>query len=288
MKAKLLKNCLDVQLVVSDADKALGFWRDVMGFHIEEKANPVPGVFQYRLRAGDSLIKLVTGDKTKASAVMNKNGYRGLTIQLENFDEVVENIRAKGCKFLVDVRPSFVHPTSGKRICLLNDPEGNLLELESLPNPGWRPDYYSEEGASTKQDVVARLAKPSLDIHLVVSDIDKILDFWCGTLGLELENKYEPNPDTTIYKVMAGTSVIKVVTRSEKAAVGILKEPGIRALTLTIDNVDEMIQTCRSQDYTIAMDIRPSSVHGGTGKRVSQVQDPEGNVLQLETLLVTA
>ena len=287
MKAKLLKDCIDVQLVVSDIEGSLTFWRDLLGFQIEEKVNPVPGVFQYRLRAGDSLVKLVTGDKAQASALLNKSGYRGLTIQFVNFHEIVDNLRSKGYKFLFDARPSFVHPNSGKLICLLADPEGNILELESPPNPDWRPDYYSEAGGEKRQGPAAQLAKDSFDVHLVVSDIEKSLGFWCDALGLEVEDKYSPSPDITLYRVLAGDSVIKIVTRSEKAAVGILKETGFRALTLTIDNVDEMIEACRSQGYNIVMDVRPSFVYGSTGKRVSQVQDPEGNVVQLETMLAS-
>ena len=37
MPAKMIKDCFDLHLVVSDVEKALSFWRDSLGFQIEEK-----------------------------------------------------------------------------------------------------------------------------------------------------------------------------------------------------------------------------------------------------------
>lgn len=131
MPAKLIKDCFDTHLIVSDIDKALGFWRDQMGFQVEEKRDLPGGNAQYRLRAGQSLVKLMTRGEQPLPGLYDADGYRGTTFAVENFDEMVEQLKAAGTPFLLDVQESIAFPGSGKRICVVKDPEGNFVELES-------------------------------------------------------------------------------------------------------------------------------------------------------------
>ena len=133
MPAKLIKDCFDLHLVVADIDKALGFWRDQMGFEVEDKRDLPGGNQQYRLRAGQSLVKLMTRGEQPLPKIYDSNGYRGTTFAVENFDEVVEQLRAAGTPFVIDVRDSIAFPGEGKRICVVEDPEGNIVELETRP-----------------------------------------------------------------------------------------------------------------------------------------------------------
>lgn len=131
MAAKLIKGCFDVHVVVSDIEKSLRFWCETMGFDTEEVVDLPGGNKQYRLRNGNALVKLMTRGEHPLAPLFDADGYRGLTLAVSNFEETIEACREGGYRILLDVRPSFAHPESGKLICVLEDPEGNIVELES-------------------------------------------------------------------------------------------------------------------------------------------------------------
>jgi len=132
MGANLIKGCFDVHVVVSDLEASLRFWSETMGFETEEVVELPGGNKQFRLRNGNVLVKLMPRGETPLAPLYDADGYRGLTLAVSNFDETVEACRKGGYRILLDPRPSFAHPESGKRICLLQDPEGNIVELESV------------------------------------------------------------------------------------------------------------------------------------------------------------
>lgn len=131
MGAGLIKGCFDVHVVVSDIEKSLQFWSRTMGFQIEEVVDLPGGNKQFRLRNGNALVKLMIRGEHPLAPLFDADGYRGLTLAISNFDETVEACRKSGSRILLEPRPSFAHPDSGKLICVLQDPEGNIVELES-------------------------------------------------------------------------------------------------------------------------------------------------------------
>lgn len=133
MAAELINGCFDIHLVVSDLEQALAFWSDTLGFETEEVVDMPGGNRQYRLRNGNALVKIMPRGANPIPPLYDADGYRGVTMAVANFDEMVESCRASGYRILLEPRPSFAHPDSGKRICILLDPEGNLVELETAP-----------------------------------------------------------------------------------------------------------------------------------------------------------
>lgn len=131
MSADFSKGVVDIQLVVQDIEQSLNFWRDTLGFSTDEVVTLVPGITQYRLSAGQSLVKLIHREPARAQGMLSETGYRGITVQVNNFDEMVSLLRESGVEFALDVRDSLAHPNTGKRICIITDPEGNHVELES-------------------------------------------------------------------------------------------------------------------------------------------------------------
>ena len=131
MGARLIKGCFDVHVVVSDLEQSLRFWSGTMGFETEEVVDLPGGNKQFRLRNGNALVKLMTRGEHPLAPLYDADGYRGLTFGASNFEETVEACRKGGYRILLDARPSFAHPDSGKQICVLEDPEGNIVELES-------------------------------------------------------------------------------------------------------------------------------------------------------------
>jgi catechol 2,3-dioxygenase-like lactoylglutathione lyase family enzyme len=130
MTARLSKQAFDVGVVTSDVARALAFYRDTLGFAKDSEAQ-LPGVGRlYRLRVGESFLKLLVPEKPPAAraaggGITGALGIRYVTFWLANLDETVEACRRFGAKIAVEPRP--LRP--GVRVALVEDPDGNTVEL---------------------------------------------------------------------------------------------------------------------------------------------------------------
>ena len=130
MGVQLTKDSIDLGIVVRNADAALAFYRDVLGFeHIG--SGPMPGgSVMHRLMCGTSMIKLVAFDPVPEAANppggLNKaTGYRYWTISVSNIAEMVAACTAHGVKVKVPVTE--IRP--GVTIAMVEDPDGNWVEF---------------------------------------------------------------------------------------------------------------------------------------------------------------
>jgi glyoxylase I family protein len=136
MTISLTKDSIDVGIVVKDAEAALGFYRDTLGFE-DTGSMPLPGGggTMYRLLCGTSLVKLVhPATELAASAprggIQGAYGYRYWTISVANLDEITDRCAAAGRKVVIG--PMEIRP--GVRISMVEDPDGNWVEfLETAP-----------------------------------------------------------------------------------------------------------------------------------------------------------
>ena len=130
MGAQLTKDSIDLGIVLRNADAALAFYRDALGFeHIG--SGPMPGgSVMHRLMCGTSMIKLVAFDPVPEAANppggLNKaTGYRYWTISVSNLTEMVAACTALGVKVKVPVTE--IRP--GVTIAMVEDPDGNWVEF---------------------------------------------------------------------------------------------------------------------------------------------------------------
>lgn len=130
MTIKLNKDSIDIGIVVRDADAALGFYRDTLGFE-DTGTMPMPGGgTMYRLLCGTTLVKLVApGKELPATAppggITGAYGYRYWTISVPNLDELTAKCEAAGRA--IAISPREIRP--GVRISMIEDPDGNWVEL---------------------------------------------------------------------------------------------------------------------------------------------------------------
>lgn len=132
MAISLTKDSIDLGIVVRDAEAAVAFYRDVLGFeHVAD--TPMPGAFpgtMHRMMCGTSLIKLVALDETPDAApvpggITAATGYRYWTISVADIEGLTARCRAAGHEVPIDcaeIRP-------GVRISMVVDPDGNWVEL---------------------------------------------------------------------------------------------------------------------------------------------------------------
>ena len=133
MGVQLAKDSIDLGIVVRDGEKALAFYRDLLGFdHVSDMPLPksVGKGTMHRLMCGTSLIKVVALENPPAATappggIGGATGYRYWTISVSNLEDVVEACSAAGHR--VVGRPTEIRP--GVTIAIVEDPEGNWVEF---------------------------------------------------------------------------------------------------------------------------------------------------------------
>ena len=130
MPATLTKDSIDLGIVVKDADAALRFYRDTLGFK-DQGTMPMPGGgTMYRLLCGSSLIKLVALAQAPAGSappggIQGATGYRYWTISVSNLEDTASACATAGYKLAI--KPRDIRP--GIKIAMIEDPDGNWVEL---------------------------------------------------------------------------------------------------------------------------------------------------------------
>lgn len=121
-------------LVVQDVRKCAEFYRDKLGFKLQELESDfaylkigekgVPGV---ALVSAKGLAEEIPGAGARPGSGTGPSSY--FAIFLEDADREYEELRRKGVAF---VKPPATRP-NGQRYAFFSDPEGNLWEISHFP-----------------------------------------------------------------------------------------------------------------------------------------------------------
>jgi len=121
-------------------------------------------------------------------------------------------------------------------------------------------------------------AKDSLDLGIIVSDINASLDFYQKTLGLEFAG-ITPVWFGTMHRLRFGTSDFKLIepkTAPPKGAIGLENQLGFRYVTFVVKNLSEICAELKRKGVEFAFpetELRP-------GVRIAMVKDPDGNIVE--------
>ena len=125
-------------------------------------------------------------------------------------------------------------------------------------------------------------AKDSLDLGVVVGDIEASLAFYRDTLGLTYVGS-NAVPFGTLHRLRYGSSDFKLIDPADPVPagpVGLTSSLGFRYVTFVISNLDEVCDKLAAQGVTFEIEkreVRP-------GVRIAMVQDPDGNVVEFVQL----
>lgn len=136
---------------------------------------------------------------------------------------------------------------------------------------------YVAEPSRYAPPMALDVTKDSIDLGIVVRDIDAMLVFYRDTLGLPLTADM-PMPGAHMWRIGCGTTVIKLVKLNNIPADGnppggIGGATGLRYFTISVSNLAEATAACEAAGYAVVrkpVEIRP-------GVTISIVADPEGN-----------
>ena len=123
-------------LFVNDMAKMIRFYRDVLGFEINEGEN-TSNVYLVK----DGTLFLLYGRKDfenmtgrRYEYVRGLNGHTEIALYVDTFDEVDEAFK----RIVENGGKAVLEPTTepwGQRTCYIADPEGNLIEIGSWDKP---------------------------------------------------------------------------------------------------------------------------------------------------------
>ena len=140
---KLKKDSLDIGLVVSDIDKSIEFYRDMLGLKYIGVFLEMPGemakkgvIFSqgfklHGFQAGTSMVKLVetiNPPSGEQGMLDSTTGIRYMTFFVEDVDALYDELLAKGADFVG--KPLKIEARN-VTIAMLRDPDGNHVELVS-------------------------------------------------------------------------------------------------------------------------------------------------------------
>jgi catechol 2,3-dioxygenase-like lactoylglutathione lyase family enzyme len=114
-----------VRYIVSDVDRSIAFYRDVLGFRLDQQMG---GAFA-RMSHAD-LVLWLSGPTSSAARPMpdgrqpEPGGWNRFVIEVGDIDAVVASARAAGTTFRNDV----ITGPGGQQV-VVDDPDGNPIEL---------------------------------------------------------------------------------------------------------------------------------------------------------------
>lgn len=115
-----------MSLPVTDQDRALAFWRDVMGFVVTTNADHTPGMRWIMLRPAEARTQIHL-DKVEAMPPQGEKPV--LPLEAPDVPEIVARLRSHGVEIVKDPGPA---PWNAEvTYAMFNDSEGNLILLSS-------------------------------------------------------------------------------------------------------------------------------------------------------------
>jgi catechol 2,3-dioxygenase-like lactoylglutathione lyase family enzyme len=138
-------------ITVSNLERSLDFWRDVLGFELSHRAHQtgelaaeitgVPGaeILIAVVKAPGHKIELLEyrapADRKHLRARPCDVGSLHVALTVDDLDAVLETIFASGWKAAGEPQTLIVGPNTGKRVIYVRDPDGTTIELMQPPPP---------------------------------------------------------------------------------------------------------------------------------------------------------
>jgi catechol 2,3-dioxygenase-like lactoylglutathione lyase family enzyme len=136
-------------ITVSNLERSLAFWRDVLGFELSHRAHQtgdlaaqitgVPGadILIAVLKAPGHKIELLEyrapANRTHVHPRPCDVGFVHVALTVDNLDAVLETIAASGWTAAGQPQTLTLGPNAGKRVIYVRDPDGTTIEFMQMP-----------------------------------------------------------------------------------------------------------------------------------------------------------
>jgi catechol 2,3-dioxygenase-like lactoylglutathione lyase family enzyme len=122
----MIKSFDHFTITVTDMERSIKFYRDILGLPVLGKLVKEDGIFVY-LKLGTGMIELFEfNNKGKPYQVkeLEDIGIQHLGLKVDSVDEVTERLKKEDVKFVVEPRS-----VDGVRLAFFKDPDGIFLEI---------------------------------------------------------------------------------------------------------------------------------------------------------------
>jgi catechol 2,3-dioxygenase-like lactoylglutathione lyase family enzyme len=144
-------------ITVSNLERSLAFWRDVLGFQLShtahqtgELAREITGVAGAEIKLAvlkapgghkiELLEYLAPADRRRASLRACDVGSVHVALLVENLGAVLTHIAASGWEAAGKPQTLETGPNAGKRVVYVRDPDGTTIELMQMPEKQFMVD----------------------------------------------------------------------------------------------------------------------------------------------------
>ncbi len=275
-----------VAVTVSDIDRSLAFYRDLLGFPVLGRltfGGETGMVIDFLDIGNNALLEIFsfTNVAAKPSDFLYDDrqlGLRHMGFRVASVDAVAARVRQAGVEFTLEP----LDAVGGVRIAFFKDPDGTLVEIVE-----GELDYHIPGQARLPVPVPAGGAPAGSEltydhVAVTVADLQQSLDFYQGILGLPLLGQLDFKDDRgfRIAYLQLGNSVLELfafatptISRTWNPDVTAL---GLKHIALLVDNVDAAAAKLGDQG---ARSIRaPRAVRD---LRNCLFADPDGNAVEL-------
>ena len=272
-----------VTVSVSDINRSLAFYRDLLGF-------PVLGRLYYRNKVGLTIDFLDIGDNhileifsftspTRPSEWTNNDlqtGLRHVGFKVRDVDATTARLKQAGVPFTLDP----LDATGGVRIAFFTDPDGTLLEVVQ-----GELEYHRTGPAVGSTSPVEPAGEELIFDHVAVtvSNLDRALEFYTGLLGFPVIGQLFFNDERgfTITYLKAGAAVLELFSFA-KPTIAYRWNPdetvlGLKHLGFLVDDVDTVAHLLK--EAGVPFIYEPVDALGNV--KTAFFADPDGNALEL-------
>lgn len=278
-----IKDFQHVAISVSDADRSLAFYRDLLGF-------PVLGRLKYPNAIGLDIDFLDIGGghileifsfavPVKPSEWLPNDlqtGLRHIGFKVRNVDEIAERLKAAGIPFTLEPFDA----VGGVRIAFFKDPDGTLLEIV-------QNELQHHEDGPAAGSLPAVVPPPGVLVYdhvaITVSDLQAAKAYYTGLLEFPVIGRLIFNDERgfEITNVKAGSSVIELFSFSAPTIPAPWNPDetvlGLKHLGLLVDKVDPMADRLKAAGVRFIS--QPTDALGGV--RTSFFYGPDDIALEL-------
>ena len=280
------KDFQHVTVSVSDVNKSLAFYRDLLGF-------PVLGRLYYKNKVGliidfldignNAILEVFSfGVPTKPSEFIPNDlqlGMRHMAFTVKNTDAVTARLKKAGVEFTLDP----LDATGGVRIAFFKDPDGTLCEIVqgelTYHTAGQKrlPVSVPATGAPAKSELTYD------HTSITVADIAKTLAFYQGILGFPVVGQlaFHDERGFLITYLQCGNSILEIFSFDKPTIYHTWNQDetvlGLKHLGILVDDVDAVAK--KLVDAGVRIIYPPNSALGDV--KTCFFADPDGNALEL-------
>ena len=276
-----------VTVSVSDVDKSLAFYRDLLGFPVLGRlyyTNEIGLVIDFLDIGNNAILEIFSfaNAPTKPSGFLYDDlqlGMRHMAFRVNDVDAVTERLKNAGVEFTLDPLDAI----GGVRIAFFKDPDGTLVEITQgqldyhVPGQEPLPTGLPLTGPPAGSDFVFE------HVALTVADMQQSLDFYQGVLGFPLlgELLFNDERGFHIAYLQFGNSNLELFAFSVPTIFHTWDPDetvlGLKHIGMLVDDVDAVHDRLKAAGVRII--YPPNDAHGGV--KTCFFADPDGNALEL-------